>query len=61
MFPERVGSMTPCPSCTSIIDAIDRAVPHLLHVAYVEHFDRTPEGRGTDWGPSLSYAWSEPC
>src|SRR5256885_10854239 len=30
MFPERVGSMTPCPSCTSIIDAIDGAVEHLL-------------------------------
>ena len=25
MYPERVGSMTPCPSCTSIIDAIDAA------------------------------------
>lgn len=23
MFPERVGSMTPCPSCTSIIGAVD--------------------------------------
>jgi predicted dithiol-disulfide oxidoreductase (DUF899 family) len=23
MFPERVGSMTPCPSCTSIIDSVD--------------------------------------
>ena len=31
MFPERVGSMTPCPSCTSIIDAIDGASRHLVH------------------------------
>lgn len=29
MFPERVGSMTPCPSCTSIIDAVDGASRHL--------------------------------
>ena len=31
MFPERVGSMTPCPSCTSIIDAVDGASRHLVH------------------------------
>jgi predicted dithiol-disulfide oxidoreductase (DUF899 family) len=144
MFPERVDSMTPCPSCTSIIDAIDGAAQHLVQrinfavvakapiqmfrkhgdsrgwrnvtllssanndynrdyhaegpdggqvpIATVfvrrgneiHHFwsselwfappepgqdmrhvdfmwpmwsilDRTPEGRGTDWGPSLSY------
>jgi predicted dithiol-disulfide oxidoreductase (DUF899 family) len=30
MYPERVGSMTPCPSCTSIIDAIDGAARHLV-------------------------------
>jgi predicted dithiol-disulfide oxidoreductase (DUF899 family) len=30
MFPERVGSMTPCPSCTSIIDAVDGASPHVV-------------------------------
>ena len=30
MFPERVGSMTPCPSCTSIIDAVDGASPHIV-------------------------------
>jgi predicted dithiol-disulfide oxidoreductase (DUF899 family) len=29
MYPERVGSMTPCPSCTSIIDAIDGTARHL--------------------------------
>lgn len=30
MFPEAVGSMTPCPSCTSIIDAIDGSTRHLV-------------------------------
>lgn len=30
MFPETVGSMTPCPSCTSIIDAIDGASRHVV-------------------------------
>src|SRR5690349_4021549 len=30
MFPESVGSMTPCPSCTSIIDAIDGASRHVM-------------------------------
>ena len=30
MFPERIGSMTPCPSCTSIIDAIDGAARHVV-------------------------------
>src|SRR5712692_6757964 len=29
MFTERVGSMTPCPSCTSIIDGVDGASPHI--------------------------------
>jgi predicted dithiol-disulfide oxidoreductase (DUF899 family) len=29
MYPERVDSMTPCPSCTSIIDAIDGTARHL--------------------------------
>ena len=30
MFPESVGSMTPCPSCTSIIDAVDGASRHVV-------------------------------
>jgi predicted dithiol-disulfide oxidoreductase (DUF899 family) len=30
MFPDAVGSVTPCPSCTSIIDAIDGAAPHVV-------------------------------
>jgi predicted dithiol-disulfide oxidoreductase (DUF899 family) len=29
MFPESVDSMTPCPSCTSIIDAVDGAARHV--------------------------------
>lgn len=31
MFPESTGpTMTPCPSCTSIIDGIDGAAPHIM-------------------------------
>lgn len=30
MFPEAVSSLTPCPSCTSIIDAVDGAARHLV-------------------------------
>jgi predicted dithiol-disulfide oxidoreductase (DUF899 family) len=30
MFPESLDSDSPCPSCTSIIDSIDGAAPHLL-------------------------------
>jgi predicted dithiol-disulfide oxidoreductase (DUF899 family) len=30
MFPEAPGSMTPCPSCTSIIDAVDGAARHVV-------------------------------
>ena len=30
MFPESVDSMTPCPSCTSIIDALDGAARHVV-------------------------------
>ena len=29
MYPESVESMTPCPSCTSIIDAVDGAARHV--------------------------------
>ena len=29
MYPESVDSMTPCPSCTSIIDAVDGAARHV--------------------------------
>lgn len=30
MFPKAVGDMSPCPSCTSIIDAIDGAARHAV-------------------------------
>jgi predicted dithiol-disulfide oxidoreductase (DUF899 family) len=31
MFPESVDSMTPCPSCTSIMDGVDGAARHVIH------------------------------
>lgn len=31
MFPESPDSDTPCPSCTSIIDAVDGSARHLVH------------------------------
>ena len=54
MFPERVGSMTPCPSCTSIIDAVDGAARHLaqrinfavIAKAPIETFVRHARNRG---------------
>lgn len=54
MFPERVGSMTPCPSCTSIIDAVDGASRHLVQrvnfaviaKAPIENFVRHARNRG---------------
>lgn len=54
MFPERVGSMTPCPSCTSIIDAVDGASRHLtqrvnfavIARAPIENFIRHARSRG---------------
>lgn len=54
MFPERVGSMTPCPSCTSIIDAVDGAARHLMQrvnfaviaKAPIESFVRHARSRG---------------
>ena len=30
MYPEAVGSRTPCPSCTSMIDALDGAAQHVV-------------------------------
>jgi len=59
MFPESVGSMTPCPSCTSIIDAIDGAARHVVHhmsfavvaKAPIEAFRRHASSRG--WSHAL--------
>ncbi len=54
MFPERVDSMTPCPSCTSIIDAIDGSARHLVQrinfaviaKAPIEMFRKHGDSRG---------------
>jgi len=54
MFPESVDSMTPCPSCTSIIDAIDGAARHVTQrinfvvvaKAPIEKFRRHARKRG---------------
>ena len=59
MFPEAVGSMTPCPSCTSIIDGIDGAARHVVQrvnfavvaKAPIETFRRHARSRG--WKHSL--------
>jgi predicted dithiol-disulfide oxidoreductase (DUF899 family) len=59
MFPERVGSMTPCPSCTSIIDAIDGASRHVVQrvnfavvaKAPIERFHQHARNRG--WSHAL--------
>ena len=56
MFPEAVGSMTPCPFCTSIIDAIDGAARHVTQrinlavvaKAPIERFQEHSRRRG--WG-----------
>ena len=59
MFPEGAGSMTPCPSCTSIIDAVDGASRHVVQrinfaiiaKAPIEVFRRHAENRG--WSHAL--------
>ena len=59
MFPERVDSMTPCPSCTSIIDAVDGASRHVVQrvnfavvaKAPIELFQRHAHNRG--WAHAL--------
>lgn len=45
MFPERVGSMTPCPSCSSIIDAIDGASRHVARRINFAVIAKAPIGR----------------
>ena len=59
MYPEGVDSMTPCPSCTSIIDAIDGASRHVAqHINFaivakapIEDFRRHARNRG--WSHAL--------
>jgi predicted dithiol-disulfide oxidoreductase (DUF899 family) len=54
MFPESVDSDTPCPTCTSIIDAVDGASRHLVQrinfavvaKAPIERFRAHGNGRG---------------
>jgi predicted dithiol-disulfide oxidoreductase (DUF899 family) len=45
MFPEAVGSSTPCPSCTSIIDAIDGASQHVVQRINFAVIARAPIAR----------------
>lgn len=64
MFPERVGSMTPCPSCTSIIDSVDGAARHasqrinvaVIAKAPIERFRQHARSRGWQHTQLLSSA-----
>ena len=64
MFPERVGSMTPCPSCTSIIDGVDGAARHatqrinfaVIAKAPIEKFRQHARSRGWQHAQLLSSA-----
>jgi predicted dithiol-disulfide oxidoreductase (DUF899 family) len=64
MFPESVDSMTPCPSCTSIIDSVDGAARHvtqrinlvLVAKAPIEDFRRHARKRGWRHARLLSSA-----
>ena len=64
MFPEAVGSVMPCPSCTSIIDAIDGASRHVVQQinfvvvakAPIAHFRRHARSRGWRHAQLLSSA-----
>jgi predicted dithiol-disulfide oxidoreductase (DUF899 family) len=64
MFPEAVGSMTPCPSCTSIIDAVDGAARHVeqrigfavVAKAPIEKFREHARKRGWSHAQLLSSA-----
>ena len=43
MFPENAGpTMTPCPSCTSIIDGIDGAAPHIMQRVHLAVCAKAP-------------------
>ena len=59
MFPERVGSMTPCPSCTSIIDGIDGALRHVVQRVGFAVIAKAPielfrqHGENRDWRHAL--------
>jgi predicted dithiol-disulfide oxidoreductase (DUF899 family) len=67
MFPERPDSMTPCPSCTSIIDAVDGAARHLTQrinfavvaKAPIEKLREHGRNRGWRHSPLLSSAGND--
>jgi predicted dithiol-disulfide oxidoreductase (DUF899 family) len=48
MYPESVDSMTPCPSCTSIIDAVDGAARHVMQRISVAVVAKAPIGKFRD-------------
>ncbi len=64
MFPEAVDSFTPCPSCTSIIDAVDGAAQHIVQrinfaviaKAPIDEFRRHARNRGWQHALLLSSA-----
>jgi predicted dithiol-disulfide oxidoreductase (DUF899 family) len=64
MFPNEVGTMNPCPSCTSIIDAVDGAVRHVAQrvnfavvaKAPIENLRRHARSRGWKHALLLSSA-----
>lgn len=64
MFPKAVGSLTPCPSCTSIIDAVDGAARHVkqrigfavVAKAPIEKFREHAHKRGWSHAQLLSSA-----
>lgn len=64
MFPEATDSNMPCPSCTSIIDAVDGAARHItqridmavIAKAPIEEFRKHGERRGWRHTPLLSSA-----
>ena len=64
MFPETIDSMAPCPSCTSIIDAVDGAARHVTQKinlvvvakAPIDKFSRHARKRGWRHAQLLSSA-----
>jgi predicted dithiol-disulfide oxidoreductase (DUF899 family) len=64
MYPESVDSMSPCPSCTAIIDAVDGAARHVTQrinfvvvaKAPIEKFRRHARNRGWRHAQLLSSA-----
>jgi predicted dithiol-disulfide oxidoreductase (DUF899 family) len=55
MFPESVGSMTPCPSCTSIIDAIDGSARHVVQRINFAVVAKAPIAKFREYGRSRGW------